>query len=83
MFLLSFDQETSILYVKLLLGAFYLSYTHSHSHTLPPLHTHMQHLTSRFWPLNDVETDAILHLNEEVNLTVDEVSASMICGSLA
>ena len=41
----------------------------------------MQHFTSRFWPLNDVETDAILHLNEEVNLTVDEVSAFTICGS--
>ena len=39
----------------------------------------MQHLTGRFWPLNDVETDAILHLSEEVNLTVDEVSASTIC----
>jgi len=45
-------------------------YSGTHTHT----YTHTQHLTARFWPLDDVETDAILHLNEDTELTVDEVS---------
>lgn len=30
-------------------------------------------LTKQFWPTADIQTDAILHLNEDVEMTSDEV----------
>ena len=30
-------------------------------------------LTKQFWPTTDIQTDAILHLNEDVEMTSDEV----------
>ena len=39
-------------------------------------------LTKQFWPTADIETDAVLHLNEDVEMISDEVSVVCWCVSV-